>query len=192
MKFTIAILAALLMATSAFAQNRGAGAYYGPFTDAEAQLLSAVWPQIREAENYEDINWPAYGLARSPGSRDVQRLMSANWPELRTASRFEQINWDKVVEGPPQQTRRYQNEGSQDRFERQYPGEQGRRGVGPFSSAETALMSRVWPQIREAARYDDIDWRALGISREPGDRTARNIMASNWGQLREAAPVRGH
>ena len=57
-----------------------------------ARLLSAVWPEIRAAEDYEDINWPAHGLARAPGSRDVQRVMSGNWDELRLAQRFEQID----------------------------------------------------------------------------------------------------
>ena len=47
-------------------------------------------------------------------------------------------------------------------------------------------MRDVWPQIREAASYEDINWRALGLERAPGDRTAREIMASNWGQFREA------
>lgn len=176
MKFTIAILATILTATGAFAQDRGGGAYYGPFTDAEAQLLSAVWPGIREAENYGDINWPAHGLARAPGSREVQRVMSANWPELRTASRFEQIDWDELVEGPAPQTRPYDSGGGQ-----------SGRGVGPFTSAETAVMRDVWLQIREAGSYEDINWRALGLERAPGDRTAREIMASNWGQFREAA-----
>ena len=59
-------------------------------------------------------------------------------------------------------------------------------GVGPFTSAETAVMRDVWPQIREAASYEDINWRALGLERAPGDREARRIMASNWGELREA------
>ena len=175
MKFMIAILGALLIATGAFAQDRGGGAYYGPFTDAEAQLLSAVWPEIREAENYGDINWPAHGLARAPGSREVQRVMAANWPELRTASRFEQIDWDELAKGPAPQTRRSDNGGGQ-----------SGRGLGPFTGAETAVMSQLWPQIRQAANYEDINWRGHGLESPPGDRTAREIMASNWGQLREA------
>ena len=127
------------------------------------------------AERSSDDQEPAHGLARAPGSREVQRVMSANWPELRTASRFEQIDWDKFVEGPAPQTRRYESGGGQ-----------SGRGVGPFTSAETAVMRDVWPQIREAGSYEDINWRALGLERAPGDRTAREIMASNWGQFREA------
>ena len=185
MKLTIAFLAALLVATSAFAQGRG-DAYYGPFTESEAQLLSAVWPEIREAAHYGDINWPAHGLARAPGNRDVQRLMVVNWRELRTASRFEQVDWERLVGAPSQQSRRYEHEGSYDRFERQYPSESGGYGAGPFTSAESAVMSQVWPQIREAGSFQDINWRALGVERAPGDRQARSIMANHWGELREA------
>ena len=169
MKFTIAILATLLLSTAALGQNRGASAYYGPFTDPEAQLLSAVWPEIRVAANYEDINWPAHGLARAPGNRNAQRLMAENWRELRNASRFEQIDWDELADGSPQQTR-----------------EQGRGPIGPFGSEDAAVMSRVWSQIRVAGSYDDINWSAHGVSREPGDRTAHDIMAKYWGELREA------
>ena len=182
MKLTIAILAALLFSTSASAQGRGR-AYYGPFTESEAQLLSAVWPEIREAAHYGDINWPAHGLARAPGNREVQRLMSANWRELRTASRFEQVDWDRLVGAPSQQARR---EGSYDRFERQYPSEPRGDGASPFTSAETAVMSQVWSQIREAGSFQDINWRALGVERAPGDRQARSMMADHWGELREA------
>lgn len=185
MKLTIAILAALLLGTSAFAQGRSS-ASYGPFTDSEAQLLSAVWPEIREAAHYGDINWPAHGLTQAPGNRDVQRLMSANWRELRTASRFEQVDWDRFVGGSSQQSRRNAREGRYDPFERQYPGESGGVGAGPFTNAETAVMSQVWAQIREAGSFQDINWRALGVERAPGDRQARSIMANHWGELREA------
>ena len=97
MKTAIAILATMLLANAALAQDRGA--YYGPFTDSEAQLLRAVWPEIREAANFEDINWSAHGLARAPGSREVQRAMAANWDEVRQARRFEEVDWTEVVDG---------------------------------------------------------------------------------------------
>ena len=177
MKFAIGILAALLITTAALGQNRGVSAYYGPFTDAEAQLLSAVWPEIRVAANYQDINWPAHGLSRPPGNRNAQRLMAENWREIRNASRFEQINWDALAAGPAQQTRRY---------EHQYPGQQGRGPIGPFDSEDAAVMSRIWSQIRVAARYEDINWRAHGVAHAPGDRTAQEIMSRYWGELREA------
>ena len=112
--------------------------------------------------------------------------MAVNWRELRTAPRFEQIDWDRLVGSPSRQSRRYEREGSYDRFERQYPGESGGYDAGPFTSAEAAVMSQVWPQIREAGSFHDINWRALGVERAPGDRQARSIMASHWGELREA------
>jgi hypothetical protein len=174
MKRTIAILAALFVVTGAAAQQ----ASYGPFTDAEAQLLSAVWPQAREAAYYEDVNWPALGLNRAPGSRDVQRVMSANWNELRRAQRFEQIDWDGYMGG----SRTSRNERSNDRFEQQFPGPF--TGYGPFSRDESQLLAEVWPQIRDAARFDDINWRAYGLVQPPGDADARRVIAANWDSVR--------
>ena len=176
MKLTIALLAAVL-ATGAFAQ----GGYYGPFTDAEAQLLSAVWPEIREAEDYEDINWPAHGLARAPGSSEVRRAMAANWDEIRRAPRFEQVNWDRVVRGEA----RGRHSDQIDRFEQQFPGPF--TDVGPFTRDEAAVMSRLWPEIREAAAFDDIDWNAYGLKRAPGGSDARRIMAAHWNEVRREA-----
>lgn len=174
MRPMIAIVAALL-AAGAFAQG---GAYYGPFTDAEAQLLSAVWPEIRAAEDFEDIEWPAHGLARAPGNSEVRRAMAANWDELRRAQRFEQIDWNGVVRGERRTSRADQI----DRFEQQFPGPFS--DVGPFTRDEAALMSRLWPQIREAAEFDDIDWDAYGLQRAPGGADARRIMATNWTEVR--------
>ena len=48
-------------------------------------------------------------------------------------------------------------------------------------------MSRAWGQIREAAEFDNIDWRSAGLLRAPGSSEARRVMATNWGTLREAA-----
>lgn len=175
MKLTIAIVAAAL-AAGAFAQR----AYYGPFTDAEAQLLSAVWPEIRAAEDYEDIDWPAHGLARAPGSAEVRRAMAANWDELRRARRFEQIDWNRIVRSEQRSSRSDQI----DRFEERFPGPF--TGVGPFTRDEAALMSRLWPQIREAAEFDDIDWSAYGLQRAPGGSDAREIMATHWNEVRRA------
>ena len=177
MRITLAILAALFVATGASAQVR---AYYGPFTDAEAQLLSAVWPEIREAADYEDINWPVHGLNRAPGSRDVQRLMSENWDELRRAQRFEEINWDRYA--GVSRTPRYEREQSTERFERQFPGPF--TGYGPFTRDESQIFAELWPQIREAARFDDINWRAYGLVRAPGDSYAHDVMAANWNEVR--------
>jgi hypothetical protein len=176
MKFTIAVVAALFVATGAVAQNRPS-AYYGPFTDAEAQLLSAVWPEIRQAEDYEDINWPAHGLARAPGTRDVQRMMSGNWDELRRAPRFEQIEWNEYAGA--QRTSRYERDN--DRFEQQFPGPF--TGYGPFTRDESQILAELWPAIREAARYEDINWRAHGLVRPPGDVDARRLIAEHWNEV---------
>lgn len=177
MRPAVAIFAALLVASGAVAQ---VGAYYGPFTDAEAQFLSAVWPEVREAEDYEDINWPAHGLNRAPGSRDVQRMMAANWDELRRAPRFEQINWDRYVASTG--ASRSERERSTGRFEQDFPGPF--TGYGPFTRDESQVLAELWPQIREAARFDDINWRAHGLARAPGDAAARGLMAEHWDEVR--------
>jgi hypothetical protein len=182
MRRTIATLAALFVTMAA----SGQGAFYGPFTDAEAQLLSAVWPEIREAENYEDINWPAHGLSRAPGSRDVQRMMSLNWRELRQAPRFEQVNWDEVAAGGgglQGRSRRYEDR--TDSLEQQAQGPFS--DVGPFTRDEAAVMSELWPEIRDAASFDDIDWRAYGLARAPGNADARRLLAAHWNEARREA-----
>lgn len=169
MKYAIAILATLVVATGALAQNRGA--YYGPFTDAEAQLLSAVWPEIREAADYEDINWSAHGLSRAPGNREVQRAMAANWDEVRRARRFEEVDWTEVTAGRDAPSR---------------PSASPFTTSGPFNRDESELLSELWPQIREAANFDDINWRAHGLSRAPGTADAQRLMAAHWSEVREA------
>ena len=54
MRWTIAMCAMLLATFGAYGQLHGSS---GPFTNEEAQLMSAVWPKIREAATFEDIDW---------------------------------------------------------------------------------------------------------------------------------------
>lgn len=185
MRLAIAILVTLLTATPAVAQSRYGT---GPFTGYDADALADVWPEIRQAANFDDINWRAHGLNRAPGSPEAQRLLEDNWNELRREEHFADIDWDEYYDT------RYSNErsASSSRAERYGRAESGfpesERGSSdsPFTREETAAMSRAWGQIREAARYEDIDWRAIGFSGAPGDRDARRIMSRYWGQLREA------
>ena len=58
--------------------------------------------------------------------------------------------------------------------------------VGPFTREEARQMRSVWSTIREAANFYDIDWRAMGLARAPGNREARRFMAEDWGSLRRA------
>ena len=175
MRYAIAALAALLTATTALPQELGVSS--PPFTRVEAQALSDVWPDIRQAPAWGSIDWIAAGLNHAPGNPTAQELMAAHWDEMRRAEYFERIDWEEILNGDRgRRARRAANDRAPD----------GQGATGPFNREETVLMSRVWPRIREAARYDDIDWRALGI-REPGDRDAHRIMAGHWGQLREAA-----
>jgi hypothetical protein len=184
MRYGIAVLAALLAATAAPAQDRGANS--APFTGYEAQAISDVWSEIRQAPAWDKIDWVAAGLNRAPGSPETQQLMAAHWSELRRAEYFGRIDWDEVVNGDRgRRAKRSDRRRSDDRLAEQFADANAGNDVGPFTSEEAAIVSRVWPRIREAADYEDIDWRALGI-REPGDRDARRVMAAYWGRLREA------
>jgi hypothetical protein len=185
MRLAIAILVALFATTAVHAQSRG---FTGPFTGYEAEALSDVWPEIREAADFRDINWRAHGLDRAPGTPEAQRLLSANWDELRREQRFEDIDWDEYYDT------RYSNDRSArssraeryGRVEGGFPESERGYNDSPFTREEAAAMSRAWGQIREAARFEDIDWRAMGYSGPPGDRDARRLMSRHWGQLREA------
>jgi hypothetical protein len=188
MRLVIAMVMTLLAATAA-AQYRGS--FNGPFTGYEAQALSEVWPQIREAARFEDINWRAHGLSAAPGSPEARRLMATNWNDLRRAQRFEDIDWSNyyAARGDGRRTNRggqYGNRAGQaDRFERQFPGPFS--GVGPFTRDEAVAMGQLWPEIREAARFEDINWRAHGLARAPGNQDARRLMAANWDEIRRAS-----
>jgi hypothetical protein len=170
----------LVAAPVALAQGRYS--FTGPLTGYEAEAMSDVWPEIRQAQNFEDINWRAHGLDRAPASPEAQRFLAANWDELRREQRFENIDWDDYADNRSTRssTQRYGRvEGGVPEYERDLDG-------SPFTREETAAMSRAWGQIREAARFEDIDWRALGFSGPPGDREARRLMSRHWGELREA------
>ena len=168
MKTSTAILAFLLVTTGALAQ-RDSASWSGPFTTQDAQLMSAVWPKIREAARFEDIDWRSVGLARAPGDRAAQSKVSAHWGAIREASRFEDIDW-RAIAG-------YRESAADDlRY----------GNAGPFTSEEAEAMSRAWGEIREAANFDDIDWRSIGLRRPPGDSTAREIMETHWGTVRQA------
>ena len=65
----------------------------GPFTREEARQLRSVWSTIREAENFNDINWRSLGLAHAPGDRDARRFMAQDWGSLRRAEQFDDIDW---------------------------------------------------------------------------------------------------
>ena len=164
MRATIAIFATLLAAGGAFAQQFGSG----PFSREEAEVLSTVWPEIREAAEFEDINWRAYGLSRAPGDTQARRLMATHWDELRRAGRFDDIDWQATAGYRTSSSNVFADDDE----------------AGPFTSREAELMSRVWPEIRQAAAFEDIDWQRLGLPGAPGNRDARRLMATHWDSLR--------
>jgi hypothetical protein len=179
MRLAIAILLMLVTATVVHAQSRDG--FTGPLTGYEAELLSDVWSEIRQVEDFDGINWPAHGLNRAPASPDAQRFLAANWDELRREERFGDIEWDEYGDRSKRSSRAERS----GRLETGFP-ENETDYDSPFTREETAALSRAWGQIREAARFEDIDWRAIGFSGAPGDRDARRLMSANWGQLREA------
>ena len=168
MKATIAILAMLFASTGAFAQYHSASGS-GPFTRQDAELMSAVWPKIREAARFEDIDWRSVGLARAPGDWAAQSVLAENWDALRKAAEFDDIDWSRIA-GYRETSRN----------------DLAYRGAGPFTGEEAAALSRVWGEIRKAASFRDIDWHAVGLRRAPGDSTARGIMETHWPTLRQA------
>jgi hypothetical protein len=178
MKLAIAILVMLVVQTAAHAQDRYTST--GPLTGYEAEAMSEVWREIRQADDFEDIDWRAHGLNRAPASTEAQRFLAENWDDLRREERFSDIDWDDYRDVRSSRSQRY------GRVETGFPDDSRGFDDSPFTSQEAAVMSRAWGQLREAARFEDIDWRAVGLSRAPGDRDARRLMAQHWGQLREA------
>jgi hypothetical protein len=67
----------------------------GPFTRDEARVMREVWPEIRGAEHFQDIDWRALGLARAPGDREARAFMAESWDSLRRAANFDDIDWRK-------------------------------------------------------------------------------------------------
>ena len=177
MKLAIAILVAVMTGTVAQAQSREGSA--GPFTGYEAQTMSEVWPKIREAAHFDDINWQSLGLERAPGSPDAQRVLAANWEELRREPHFQDIDWSDYASHSSRAQRYGRGEPSLSENESSYHD-------SPFTRDEYADMSRVWGEIRNAARYEDINWHAIGFSAPPGDHEARRLMSRDWGRLRKA------
>jgi hypothetical protein len=180
MKTTIALLAALWLAPTAFAQ--GSRAEDSPFTNEEARTMSSVWPEIRKASSYDDIDWRSVGLAEAPGGREAERIMAERWGALREASSFADIDWRETTGYRSRDDDRRADRN--DRNDRNYGDSRG--GAGPFTADEAREMRRAWPEIRKAGDFDDIDWRSAGLQRAPGNAEARGIMTQYWGTLREA------
>lgn len=173
MRLAIVFVLGLMLGTAAYGQGRA-----GPFTGHEAQQLSEVWPQIREAAHFEDINWSAHGLSRAPGSPEAQRILSDNWSELRREPHFADIDWADYADA--RSTERYARADSDSYDEGGYHN-------SPYTHEEFQEMSRIWNKIRQAARYDDINWRGLGLAGAPGSHDARRLTSKYWNELRKAA-----
>lgn len=185
MRVTILFFAAYF-ALGAAAQQRDE--FAKPFTGYDAEVLSDVWPEIRQAASFEDIDWRAAGLDRAPGSPEAQRFLAEHWDEAREAERFAYIDWDELAEDDRRRRprgERYARAERDDGVARTVSSDERYR-ESPFTREEAAELSRAWGEIREAARFEDIDWRSAGLSGAPGDREARRLMSQHWAQLREA------
>ena len=169
MRLAIVILVALLAGTSVQAQGRDG--FAGPFTGYEAQQLSEVWSQIRVAAHFEDINWSAHGLNRAPGSPEAQRILSDNWDEYYGSRNAQSSRTERYGRG----------DGGSGVYD-----EVGYHN-SPYTRDEFEAMSEVWSRIRQAARYDDINWRGLGLAGAPGGHDARRLTGKYWNELRKAA-----
>ena len=106
--------------------------------------------------DFDDIDWKAVGLARPPGNSSAQRLMADNWSRLRTEPRFDDIDWSTIRD-------------SGNRTSAQHYDEE----TGPFTRDEAHQLSAVWSKIRDAGSFADVNWKAVGLSRAPGDREAQ-------------------
>lgn len=64
-----------------------------PFLQSDYQTLSALFPQIRSAANWSDINWAAHG-GKPQLTDGVENFISSNWSAIRPAANFQDINWN--------------------------------------------------------------------------------------------------
>lgn len=169
MRWAIAVCAMLFATVGIYGQQLHGSS--GPFTNEEARLMSAVWPKIRDAAAFEDIEWQAVGLTRAPGSSEARRFMATHWDVLRSANEFRDIDWQGTPGYGHSSTSHHALEDQ----------------TGPFTSQEAEQLRAVWPEIRKAAAFGDINWKAIGLSRAPGSREARGLMEAQWHSLRSAA-----
>ena len=175
MKLNLATFMILALSCVGIAQ---ADSSESPFSPQEARLMSSVWPKIREARDFGDIDWRSVGLAGAPGDSQTRRLLTEHWSELRGAAEFDDIDWRTIGnESHDRSSARGYGEA------RKEYGEQ----TGPFTREEARALREIWPKIREAENFADIDWRSVGLARAPGDRDAREFMASQWDSLKRAA-----
>lgn len=175
MKFSLPAFAILVLSAVGVAQ---ADSFSSPFSRQDARVMSGVWHEIREAGEFADINWRSVGLSAAPGDLEARRFVAEHWSNLRTAAAFDDIDWrasgyqggDRSAPRARAETRNSYNE-----------------QTGPFTRQEARTLRRVWPRIRDAANFDDINWRSVGLARAPGDRAARDFIAGDWDSLRRAA-----
>lgn len=78
-----------------YAPSDPASIGYGnsPFLQSDYQKLAALFPQVRSAANWSDINWAAHG-GKPQLTAGVEDFIAANWNAIRPAANFQDINWN--------------------------------------------------------------------------------------------------
>jgi hypothetical protein len=182
MRLAIAILGALVAATAAHAQSRDG--FRGPLTGYEAELMSDVWYEIREAENFEDINWHAHGLNRAPASPEAQQFLATHWDELRREERFADIDWDEYRDKRSSRAERH------GRLETGFPANESDYN-SPFTREESAAEPSVGagPRNRPLRGHQLARDGALGCTGRPRSAPADGEVL---GRAAQSRAFRGH
>jgi hypothetical protein len=70
-------------------------AAYGnsPFLQSDYLTLASLFPKVRSAANWNDINWSAIG-GKPQMSEGVENFIASNWGAIRPAANFSDINWN--------------------------------------------------------------------------------------------------
>lgn len=72
-----------------------------PIQSQDFQAIAGLWPTIRSAARFEDINWAAHGFPNGPPvSPETQAMLSQQWGVIRNAANLSDVNWQAQGFGP--------------------------------------------------------------------------------------------
>lgn len=64
-------------------------------SSSEQAFMASVWPQIRVAANFADINWTAGGYPNGPPLSPVSHAaITYVWPQIRVAANWSDPRWE--------------------------------------------------------------------------------------------------
>src|SRR5262245_53104945 len=136
MTLKLATLTVLALSAIGLAQ---ADSSSSPFSSQETQVMSGVWHKIREAKDFDDIDWHSVGLTSAAGASEAHRVMADHWSKLRTAADFDDIDWRAIRDDDGSSG--HSRASSSSDFD---------ADTGPFTRDEARELSSVWPKIRDA------------------------------------------